>query len=412
MNKKISVGLAISLIAICAAITFAVTMSVAQRTYNKLVSNLSGRTDTYKIISELSDKVAAEYYGSISPEAVNAKTAAGYIEGLNDKYSFYLTAREYSEYETRMSGKTSGIGITTMLDEATGYMRITEVYKGSTADSSNLMKDDFITKIDDEEVTELTYDRLLEVLSGQKLTTVNITYKRGSTTKTINVMLGYSSQSISGELIGDKGYIKISAFYKNTAQQLENIITELTEQGATSLIFDVRNTADGTIECACEVLDVLVPVTNTEDGALATAIYSDTKNNVEESIGISTTSCVTMPMTVLVNSETSGCAELFACDLRDFGLAQLVGETTTGNGTYQKTFELADGSAMVLTVAKIKPYLSESYLDTGVEPDHEVKLEEEKETQLKQGVLAHDTDDQLNAAIELLSNQASADAEQ
>ncbi|MCR4615809.1 MAG: PDZ domain-containing protein [Clostridiales bacterium] len=402
MNKKISLGLAISIAVACITITFAVTMSVAQHTYNKLVSNLSGRTDTNKIISELVDTVAVEYYGSISPESVNAKTAAGYVEGLGDEFSFYLTARDYSDYNTRMSGKTSGIGISAELDRENGYMHVMDVYKGSAADSSGLQKDDYIIAINDEDVTELTYERLSGVLSGQKLTTVKLTYLHESTKKTANVMIGYSSQSIYGEPIGSVGYIRISAFYKNTATQLKNTINELAEEGATSLVLDVRGTKDGTIECACDVLDVIVPVASIENGALATAVFSEAKGSVKEVIATSDTESVTLPMVVLVDGETSGGAELFACDLRDFEMAELVGEKTKGNDTYQKVFELDDGSAVVLTVAKIKPYRTETYAG-GLVPDHEVKL-----SRARSEIASAEEDEQLQAAIALLNNKVNS----
>ena len=240
------------------------------------------------------------------------------------------------------------------------------------------------------------------VLSGQKLTTVKITYLHNGAKKTANVMIGYSSQSIYGELIGSVGYIKISAFYKNTATQLKNTINELSEDGATSLVLDVRGTKDGTIECACDVLDVIVPVASIENGALATAVFSEAKGSVKEVIATSDTESVTMPMVVLIDGETSGGAELFACDLRDFEMAELVGEKTRGNDTYQKVFELDDGSAVVLTVAKIKPYRTESYA-AGLVPDQEVKL-----STAGSEITGKEGDEQLQAAITLLNNKVNS----
>ena len=107
-------------------------------------------------------------------------------------------------------------------------------------------------------------------------------------------------------------------------------------------------------------------------------------------------------MVVLVNSKTSGAAELFACDLRDFGIAQLVGDTTAGNGTMQKVFELDDGSAIVLTVAKILPYKSDSFNGKGLEPDHKVDLTAEQFLRLE--MLTSKEDAQLQKALELLNN--------
>ena len=107
-------------------------------------------------------------------------------------------------------------------------------------------------------------------------------------------------------------------------------------------------------------------------------------------------------MVVLVNSNTSGAAELFACDLRDFGMAQLVGDKTSGNGTMQKIFELDDGSAIALTVAKILPYKSGDFNGIGIEPDHKVELTVEQFSRLE--MLTEQEDAQLQKALSLLSN--------
>ena len=107
-----------------------------------------------------------------------------------------------------------------------------------------------------------------------------------------------------------------------------------------------------------------------------------------------------MQMMVLVNNQTSGPAELFACDLRDFGKAQLVGTTTNGNGTMQKAYQLSDGGAIILTVAEIKPYVSASYNSVGVVPDYEVKLDSEKEAKL--AILSQEDDDQYKKAYDVL----------
>ena len=110
----------------------------------------------------------------------------------------------------------------------------------------------------------------------------------------------------------------------------------------------------------------------------------------------------TVTMAVLVNGNTSGAAELFACDLRDFGTAQLIGTKTAGNGTMQKVFELSDGSAVALTVAKIIPYKSESFNGTGLEPDHNVELAAEQNSRLPMITLAEDP--QYQKALDLVSN--------
>lgn len=114
-----------------------------------------------------------------------------------------------------------------------------------------------------------------------------------------------------------------------------------------------------------------------------------------------------MPMIVLVNSETAGPAELFACDLRDYGKAQLVGEKTAGNGTMQEAFALSDGGAILLTTAVIQPYISDAYNKVGLTPDTEVPLSSEKRVKLP--VLPLAEDDQYQKAYSMLTGETSGE---
>ena len=171
----------------------------------------------------------------------------------------------------------------------------------------------------------------------------------------------------------------------------------MNENGVKSVIFDVRNNDTGLITNAVKCIDMLVPVASEGTSAIATAVDKD--GNVIETF-TSDSNSVRFSMVVLVNSNTTGAAELFACDLRDFGMAQLVGTRTAGNGTMQKVFELSDGSAVVLTVAKILPYKSDSYNGVGIEPTHTVELSAEQNSRLELLPLEEDT--QYLKAVELL----------
>ena len=144
---------------------------------------------------------------------------------------------------------------------------------------------------------------------------------------------------------------------------------------------------------------MIVPVATEGTGALATAVNKDGKT-IETFTSDSDSR--SFAMVVLVNGNTSGAAELFACDLRDFGIARLVGTKTAGNGTMQKVFELSDGSAVALTVAKIIPYKSESFNGIGITPDNEVTLNAEQSSRLPMLTLAEDP--QYQKAVELLEN--------
>ncbi len=400
MNKKISLGLALALIFTSIAATVAITMSVTMRTYNSIIKDLPSRSKLYSSVAELDDVVRNNYYGEINDSLLNADLSGGYAEGLGDKYSYYMTAAEYAVYKDEMDGRKIGVGVVAFFNPLDTAIYVAEVSENSPAAISGLKKGDKITHIDEEAVTAYNYEELLKELSGDRLSSVTVTYVRGEESKTVSVVKGYSAQTVYLSLNGTVGYMKITDFYATTASQLKTAADALAKQGATSLILDLRGTSNGLISHAATAVDVLVPVASEGSGALATATAKD--GTVRKTFTADADS-ISMPMMVLVNNETAGAAELFACDLRDYGKAQLIGEKTAGNGTMQEAFPLSDGGAIVLTTAVIRPYTGESYNLTGLMPDVEVSLSSEKRVKLP--ILAQSEDDQYQKAYSLLTGE-------
>ena len=272
MNKKISLGLAIALIVLSVTASFAITMSVSQRMYNKLITDLPKRAQMYDAVEEVDKIVRSKYYGDIDEAMLDSNLENGYINGLGDKYSRYMNADAYKLYSSKLEGRSAGIGVEVETDPVSGYLLITEVYPNSPAQTEGLQKGDRIVAIGDDTVTAENSAEMAGKLSGIKLTSVSLTYRRDDVDKSVNVVLGYTNQTVSYELIGTVGYIKISAFYKNTLNQLEKAITQLKKEGARSLIFDVRSTYDGTVEYTCRVIDLLVPTATEGNKAIATLV--------------------------------------------------------------------------------------------------------------------------------------------
>lgn len=401
MNKKISLGLAIALIIVSATATFAIAMSVSQRMYNKLITDLPNRAQMYDAVEEIDKLVRSKYYGEIDEAVLDSNLENGYINGLNDPYSYYMNADAYKLYSSKLEGRSAGIGVEVETDPESGYLLVTEVYPNSPAQTEGLKKGDKIVAIDGETVTVDNATEMTGKLSGVKLTSVSLTYRRDDVDKSVNVVRGYTNQTVSYELIGTTGYIKISAFYKNTVDQLEKAVTQLKKDGAKSLIFDVRSTYDGTIEYTCSVIDYLVPTATDGNKAIATLVN---KNGETVKTYSSEAKDITMPMAVLVDSDTAGYGELFACDLRDFGKALLIGEKTAGRAAVQETFELSDGGAVVLTTSKMLPYISESFDGEGLTPDNEVFLPGALKDNLS--TLEREDDTQLQAALSMLADNS------
>lgn len=398
MNKKVPLGVTIALVLIAITASITITMYVAMHTYDGLIEDLPKREEMYAGLSELDDIVRKNYYGKIDDQLLNAKLAGGYMQGLGDAYSYYMTADEYVTFYNRIHGKMSGIGVSVALNPETGAISVAEVNESSPAKNAGLQKGDQIVAIGDTAVTKENYETLVKDLEGDKLTSIDITYQRGSEKKTVNVMRGYSVKSVYYEAIGSIGYIRITSFYENTATQCQEALDAFAKENVKSIIFDVRNTSEGMMEYAAKVIDLFVPLATEGNKAIAVAV-----NKAGETVETFTADAKDYAgqMCVLINQNTQGAAELFACDLRDFDKAQLIGEKTKGNGKWQKVFTLSDGGAIVLTTASILPYKSESFDGVGVSPDIEVALTKEQLGQLE--ILPHDQDAQLQKAFSLLS---------
>lgn len=396
MSKKISVGTALALVFVAIAVTVAVTLTASMKIYSNLFPDLTKRSEMYTKVEDLDALVNKEFYYDIDGATRNHEMASGYIKGLNDPYSRYMTAEEYVAYDSTIRGKSSGIGVEAVFDRDAGKLVITQVFENSPAKANGLQKGDVITKVEDEAVTAENYTQKMELLEGSKLSSVKLAYLRaGETEKAVSVAKGYTAQSVSYEVINTSGYIRITHFYQNTVTQLQEAIEKLSKQNVKSLIIDVRGNASGETAHAISAVDLLVPMT--EESALVTA-YNKANEVVETYT--SDANSVALPSVVLVDSGTSGPAELFAVTLKDFG-SQLIGETTAGRGTMSQVFQLNDGSAVVLTVAKLKPYKSEMYDGIGIQPDMEEILPAEKREKL--ALLTREEDTQLQKAISYLN---------
>ncbi len=399
MNKKISLGLALSLIFLSVALAVTLTMTFSLNIYNKIIKDVADRSNLYSTVSEIDDLVRENYFGELNENFLNTMMSDGFVEGVGDRYSYYMTANEYADYLDEDKGNKGGIGIIAVYDSKANNIYVAEVSAKSPAQVQGIQKGDVITAVDSVKVTSSNYEDLIKKLNGEKLTNVQVTFKHGETEKTVSVARGYSAQSVYYSVTDKVGYIKITAFYSTTAKQLESALDYMDKNSITSVVFDVRNTSTGLIKNAVECIDVIAPVATEGTGALATAINKDGET-IETFTSDSDSR--SFAMVVLVNGNTSGAAELFACDLRDFGIAPLVGTKTAGNGTMQKVFELSDGSAVALTVAKIVPYKSESFNGVGLVPDHEVTLTAEENSRLPMTPLAKDS--QYQKAVTLVSN--------
>ncbi|HOO05477.1 MAG: S41 family peptidase [Ruminococcus sp.] len=383
MNKKISLGLALSLIAISVAVTFILTSFFSLQSFNSKVVDVNEKSKKYSSLQLMDTYVRDNFYGEINEGDLSDGILKGYISGLDDQYSRYLTADEYLSEQSDDSGELVGLGLTLAQDES-GYIRISEILTDSPAAETGLVQGDLIIRIDGLDVIDTGFEESVEAMRGTEGSSITLTIRRDGidtdytfTRRAINVV------SVTGEMLGGYiGYIKITGFKKNTPEQFIETLERLTTNGAKYLLFDVRDNPGGLVSALEECLDPLLP-----EGVVATAEYKDGHS---ETIAYSDASELDLPMAVLVNEKTASAAELFAGALKDFGKASIVGMQTFGKGVMQATTPFEGGGAIVLTVAEYKTPFSPCYNGVGITPDYRVENEEA------------DIDAQYSKAIEVL----------
>lgn len=378
MNKKISLGFAISLIAIASAVTFILTSFFSLQSFNK-------KFEKYDSLQEIDTLVHENFYGDIDENDINNGILKGYISGLNDKYSRYLTADEYTDEKSDNAGEMTGLGITVKKDDS-GYIKVTEIMPDSPASESDIKIDDLIVSVNGNDVLETGFEKSMEIMSEKDNTEVSIIVRRDGVDKTYTLTRRpIEMVTVTGEMLDNYiGYIKISGFKQNTPQQFNDALDEIIQNGAKGIIFDLRENGGGLVDALEDCLDPLLP-----EGTIATAEYSDGNS---KTIVYSDKSEINIPMVVIVNEHTASAAELFAASLKDFGKADIVGETTYGKGVMQSTIELSNGGAVVLTIAKYKTTISECYDGIGITPDYIVQNED-------------NDDDQYNKALEVITQK-------
>lgn len=366
MNKKISLGVAVSLFILVAALASAITMGVVGKEYNSILKGLPEKIERYEILDELDDVINNNYYGKSEGADLEQAIAQGYVEGLGDKNSVYMTADRYKEYLSEVNGDMFGIGAE-YVKSKNGYIEIVKVYDGSPAENSGLKAGDVIVAFDGIRIDVNNYDEMEAKLEGDKLTSVNIIYSRGSTETNVTVVKGYEAQSVFTGVYNSVGYIEITDFYPSTAEQTKQAIDKFISSDITAVVVDLRGNTSGNYEQAMKTLDVFVPMSDAERAA-ATAL-DENGNTVK--VFTTTSGEVNLPVAVLVSGETQKAAELFACNMRDFNKGMIFGSgNTKGSAMMQEIFELSKGSAVLLTTGIIMPYKSESFNGTGVSPDY------------------------------------------
>ena len=344
-----------------------------------------------------------EYYYFEAPqrEQLVKSAANGMVASLNDPYSAYFTDEEYQRYLSSINGAYDGIGVLIGQPTEDGA-EILDVYEDTSASEAGLLAGDFIVAVDGTGVSGLTLEEISTLIARGNGEAVKLTIKRGEESFDVDVVSGTGNIKRVEHFLYNHhtGYIRISMFSGNCAEEFREAIKDLTERRMTCLVIDLRNNPGGLLKDVVSIADTLLG---------ECTIVTVRSNGGEEEVYTSNKKGVSVPVAIIVNENSASASEILAAAVQDNEAGIIVGMPTFGKGIVQTTRRLeSNGAWLKLTTSAYYTPSGKSINGTGVTPDLEVDLPEEmKSTPIDK--LDQEQDAQLWAALDYVRELAGED---
>lgn len=342
-------------------------------------------------LDQLSGIIDHRFVGEVDVTRIEDAAAAAMVDALGDRWSYYIPADQYAAHKDNENNDYVGIGITIQKRQDNTGFDIVEVAREGPAEEAGILPGDILTHVDGESVAELDATGLRGKILGEKNTELTVTVLRGEAVLTFVVTRkAIHTKAAEGTMLADNvGYVAIANFHTQAAKETVAVIEDLLNQGAQSLVLDVRDNPGGFTTELVELLDYLLP-----EGPL----FKTVDHNGRETLDESDADCLELPMAVLMNGNSYSAAEFFAAALSEYDWAVTVGEQTVGKGYYQITTPLGDGSAVNLSMGKYYTPNDVNLAEAGgLTPDVPVEP--------AQGYVTLEEDPQVQAALAALAGK-------
>ena len=400
MKKGWKIVLAILCAFVIAAGSFIAAVQYLNTRYAAALSAREEDSPVQAKAAEVQEIIETYFIDDYDENTLADGAASGMVDATGDEWSYYLSTDEVAAYEESMANAYVGVGITITEDAEAGGMRVEEVVSGGPAEEAGIRMGDLLLAVEGEDVLTLGIDGTRNLVRGEEGKHVNMHFSRNGTEYDVSVeRRSIETPVVTGELLDENiGYIKIDNFDERSAAETIAFVKDLIGQGAEALLFDVRFNPGGYADELVKVLDYLLP----EGDLFRSVDYAG-----REEVDTSDTSCVELPMAVLVNEDSYSAAEFFAAALQEYEWATIVGSQTYGKGNFQTAFYLSEGSMVNLSIGKYYTPGGKSLSETGVTPDVVVDLDDEQYALLYYNALEQADDPQFQAAIDTLMQKIS-----
>ena len=402
----------ILLLAVSVVLVVTVFLGVNSNSVSAKSEPQDGAYRQINVYSEVLRHIQTDYVEQPNITLVTNGALRGLLESL-DADSSYLTPEDYKAYKADKGGKAQ-VGIN--VSKRYGYASVVSVVPGSPADKANISDGDIIEAIgpaDTRDISLAMIQLLLEGQPGTELTLSVVRPRKSAPDKIVLTRIMPSLPPVTETQYENSSilYLKPGVLDHDHVQQIEAKLKAMPKAGNKKILLDLRDVAAGDMTEATRLANFFL-----KDGTIAMLEGQKVQKQTftaDASKAINTTA----PVAVLVNRGTAGPAELVAAALLDNKRADLVGEKTFGEGAQQKTFELPDGAALILSVAKYESPSGKKLQDDGVTPDVMVASNFDQAAVVDDDATPADNqpapvkptvtvDDQLSKALALLKNKA------
>jgi carboxyl-terminal processing protease len=338
------------------------------------------------------------FVGPYDEDKVLDAAMTGMVDGLGDRWSYYLNPAAYQATNERRKNIYVGIGVTVSYENEDGLL-ILSVEPDGPAGKAGIQPGELILSADGTSLAGEGQSEGVTLIQGEAGTSVTLEIRSAAgETRTVAVKRSkVETNPVEYELLSDNvGYIKVKNFYDRSADGVKAAVDDLVGQGAVALVFDMRNNGGGYLKELTDMLDYLLP-----EGP----IFRSRSRSGQETVTSSDAHCIDLPMATLVNRDTYSAAEFFGAELQEQGVGIIVGEETSGKGYSQQTFPLPGGGGLGISTGAYLTGKGTSLVGAGVKLDAELSLTEEEDALLYADKLPHADDPQLQAALALLAEQ-------
>ena len=402
-KKRFKIYKIVMLVILVAFITFLLTTIGMYQYFTKSGSGqkiISTSSEYQDIASELSKykRLIDKYFlGDVDEEKLKEGAIKGYIEGLDDQYTEYISKDDMKDYLEDATGNFVGIGIYMTKDADANKIMVLSPIKGSPAEKAGILPGDYIVGVDDVTYTAEDMSVAANKIKGEVGSSVKIEILRNSETKTFEITReNIKVNPVEGQVLENNiGYIEFSSFDDGTADDFKAKYEELEKQGIKSLVIDLRNNGGGIVSEALQIADYILEKDDV-------TLYEVNKNNKEEIKKSENDPIINMPIVLLTNGNTASSSEILAGALKDHGKAKIVGTKTYGKGVIQQLLTLPDGSGLKITSEEYLTPNKTKINKIGIEPDEKVELPDTVKNVL---TIEQKDDTQLQKAIEILKAQ-------